>query len=109
MPQQELFQDITPQAARALMQAHPEAVILDVRGPQEYRSRHIPGALNLPLEKLVEQAPTLLPNKDALLLVYCQIGVRSLQASALLAGLGYRRVCHFGGIDRWPYDTVSGR
>lgn len=109
MPQPELFRDIPPQEARALMDTHPEAVILDVRGPREFAARHIPRAVNLPLEELVERAPAQLPDKSALLLVYCQIGVRSLRACTLLAGLGYRRVYHFGGIDRWPYETVSGR
>lgn len=40
--------------------------------PVEYfRHTHLPGAINLPTDKIPELAPTLLPDKNAEIIVYC--------------------------------------
>jgi len=36
-----------------------------------YHHAHLPGAINLPPEKLTELAASLLPNKNAEIIVYC--------------------------------------
>ena len=36
----------------------PGLVILDVRSPEDYRTGHIPGALNLPLERAFSDFPS---------------------------------------------------
>ena len=36
-----------------------------------YDHAHLPGAINLPPEKIGELAPTLLPDKNADIVVYC--------------------------------------
>ena len=36
-----------------------------------YHHQHLPGALNLPPDKLLELAPKLLPDKNAEIVVYC--------------------------------------
>jgi rhodanese-related sulfurtransferase len=46
-------------------------VLLEVLAPQYYRHSHLPGALNLPPGKVGEVAPTLLPDKDAEVVLYC--------------------------------------
>lgn len=45
------------------------AQIVDVLPPQEYEEEHLPGALGIPLKKLVEEAPKL--DKDQPVIVYC--------------------------------------
>jgi rhodanese-related sulfurtransferase len=45
--------------------------LLEVLGPQYYRHSHLPGAVNLPPGKADEMAPTLLPEKDAEIVLYC--------------------------------------
>jgi rhodanese-related sulfurtransferase len=39
--------------------------------PERYREAPIPGALNIPPEKIKELAPQVLPNKDAEIVTYC--------------------------------------
>ena len=95
---------ITPSQARAKMQAHPEAIILDVRTQQEYAAGRIPGAILLPDFDVEAQAPYVLPDKDAIILVYCRSGRRSENAARLLASMGYTNVYDFGGIEFWPYE-----
>ena len=36
-----------------------------------YHHAHLPGAINLPPDKVTELAPTLLPDKNAEIVVYC--------------------------------------
>jgi rhodanese-related sulfurtransferase len=48
-----------------------EATVEETLAPTEYGKAHIPGALNIPLERLKELAPQLLPNKDAEIVTYC--------------------------------------
>ena len=74
--------------------------LLDVRGPLEFARRHLPGATLLPLPELAARAaevPRLGP-----VVVYCQSGVRSAQAVALLQSLGYANVQTLsGGLEEW--------
>ena len=73
------------------------AVLLDVRTPEEYRSGHIPGSRNLPLQT-IDSVSTVVENKDTSLYVYCQSGARSRQAAGLLKQMHYTNVNNIGGI-----------
>lgn len=73
------------------------ALLLDVRTPQEYREGHIPGSKNLPLQA-IENAFSLVKNKEAKLFVYCHCGERSGEAAQALRSMGYANVKNIGGI-----------
>ncbi|MBP3646542.1 MAG: rhodanese-like domain-containing protein [Clostridia bacterium] len=73
------------------------AVLIDVRTPEEYRSGHIPGSRNLPLQT-IDRAGAVAENRDTALYVYCQSGARSRQAAGLLRQMGYTNVNNIGGI-----------
>ena len=75
----------------------PEAVLLDVRTPQEYREGHIPGSKNVPLQQIGNVADVV-ENEDTVLFVYCYSGSRSRQAVSYLQHMGYRNVNNIGGI-----------
>jgi len=45
--------------------------VVETLAPERYREAHIPGALNIPPERLKGLAPQLLPNKDAEIITYC--------------------------------------
>ena len=68
-----------------------KAVAVDVREPDEYAVGHIPGA-------------EVLPDKNALWLVYCRTGRRSADAVQKLEALGYTDLRDLGGILSWPYE-----
>lgn len=100
-------QVVTAAEAHDLMTSDRVAV-LDVRTQEEYDASHIVNARLLPLDSVDEAAAAAVaPDKDALVLVYCRTGVRSAEASAKLAELGYTQVRDFGGIESWPYATVD--
>ena len=73
------------------------AVLLDVRTPQEYGEGHIPGSKNVPLQTL-DKVRLVVENKDAELFVYCYSGARSKQATVVLGQMGYTNVQNIGGI-----------
>lgn len=50
---------------------HDEFRLVETLPETAYHHAHLPGAINLPPQKLVELAPTLLPNKQAEIVVYC--------------------------------------
>lgn len=100
-------QAVTTVEAHDLMTSD-RVVVLDVRTQQEYDASHIVNARLLPHDAIdAESAAAAAPDKDALVLVYCRTGVRSAEASAKLAELGYTQVRDFGGIESWPYATVD--
>lgn len=74
-----------------------DAVLLDVRTPQEYLQGRIPGSKNIPLQSL-HTVEKVIEAKDTPLFVYCLSGVRSRQAAARLQKMGYTRVNDIGGI-----------
>ena len=87
-----------------MMDAEPDALILDVREPIEYDRGRIPGADNLPLSVLEKGIPAdFKAAKDATILIYCRSGRRSKLAADLLVKAGYTKVYDFGGIESWPY------
>lgn len=73
------------------------AVLLDVRTPQEYQEGHIPGSKNVPLQT-IDKISSVADNKNIPLFVYCYSGGRSRQATAMLQHMGYANVQNIGGI-----------
>jgi rhodanese-related sulfurtransferase len=45
--------------------------LVETLAPDRYQQAHIPGALNIPPDKIKELAPKLLPSKDAEIITYC--------------------------------------
>ena len=74
-----------------------DAILLDVRTPQEYRNGFIPGSKNVPLQQL-DKMITVVENKNTALYVYCHSGARSRQAVSYLQHMGYTNVNNIGGI-----------
>ncbi|MEV0889196.1 rhodanese-like domain-containing protein [Streptomyces microflavus] len=79
----------------------PDAVLLDVRERPEWNAGHAPGAVHVPLSKLV--AGTDLPAEATgrPLVVICRSGHRSQQAAKLLNQRGAQAVDVKGGMNAW--------
>ena len=84
------------------------SVLLDVRTEEEYRSGHISGSRNIPVEK-IDNAVNLLHDKSAPLFVYCQSGARSRKAVSKLRKMGYTEVHNIGGIDSFQGQLQRGK
>jgi NADPH-dependent 2,4-dienoyl-CoA reductase/sulfur reductase-like enzyme/rhodanese-related sulfurtransferase len=77
----------------------PEAVLVDVRSPEEFAGGHLAGARNLPLESLRDHLPEL--PTDRPVYVYCQAGKRGYDAHRLLGQSGVPAVNLSGGWLSW--------
>lgn len=98
------YHSITPQEAKERIDGHQVASILDVRTEMEYRLGHLTGSVLIPEEEVREGIQSRLPDKDAVVIVYCQNGSRSRQCAMKLVSLGYSNVYDLGGITDWPYE-----
>lgn len=79
-----------------------EFTVIDVRAPGEYASGHVPGALNIPLDRLDEALPALkAAAARGSLLVVCASGVRSTRACDILAEADIDAVTLSGGTSAW--------
>ncbi len=63
------------------------AVIIDVRTPGEFKSGHIPGSKNIPLQNLAAQISKL--DKKKPIITCCASGMRSGSAKAMLKAKGF--------------------
>ena len=101
------YDQITPQQAKTIMDTENDYIIIDARTDEEFAEGHIENAILMPEYEIAGRAQKELPNKDALILVYCRSGRRSKIASEELVKLGYTNVKEFGGIIDWPYEIVK--
>lgn len=97
---------IEAQEAKKMIDAG-DVIIVDVRTDAEYAEKHIPDAINIPVESITAEKPDQLPDLDQTILVYCRTGIRAAAASKKLAEIGYTKIYDMGGIVDWPYDTVT--
>ena len=102
------YRHISIDEAITMMEEESGYLILDVRTPEEFADRHIPGAVNIPNETIGTTEIPELPNKEQLILVYCRSGNRSKQASEKLVALGYTNIVEIGGINDWPGEIEIG-
>lgn len=62
---------ITREDLKAKMDQGDELVLIETLPERYYRRAHLPGAVNLPSDRVRELAPELLPDKHADVVVYC--------------------------------------
>ena len=85
------------------MKIYKNAVLVDVRTPEEYAEGHVPGAINLEAalcgRKNRAYVESVLPDKTAHVCMYCYSGARSGMAAAFLRQMGYDRAENIGGYE----------
>jgi rhodanese-related sulfurtransferase len=90
---------IYPETAAILLDKD-EALLVDVRTPEEFSDLHAAPALNIPLDQLDEaEIDSLVQGKK--LCIICQNGTRGLQAVRTLERFGFRPENVVGGTAAW--------
>ncbi|MFC9490159.1 rhodanese-like domain-containing protein [Streptomyces hydrogenans] len=102
MSTERTVQSITPAVLHRLVQEGRAPRLLDVRTPGEFRTVHVPGSYNVPLNTLREHRAELLSHLDEEVVLVCRSGQRAREAEQALAqaGLPNLRVLD-GGMVAW--------
>lgn len=100
---------LVPSVAKASLDNDDNIIILDVRTPEEYNEAHLPGSILIPDYELAQRVEKELPDKDAVIFVYCRSGNRSKTQANRLISMGYTQVYDIGGIIDWPYEIVQNK
>ena len=86
---------------------HKNAIVLDVREPNEYASGHVLNSKHIPLGKLKERMGELEKYKDRPVVVVCRSGNRSGTACFLLGRQGFTQAFNLaGGVQAWQKNKL---
>lgn len=96
-----LFKKIGQVSAKDAQQYLKEgALVVDVRTAAEFNSGHLPDAIHIPLNQIETGVPRRVKDKNKVLLLHCQSGIRSGAAKQKLKGMGYAQVFNLGSYGR---------
>ncbi len=84
------------------MEGGGDFVLVDALAPLSYAAAHLPGAVNIPPDRVDELAPRRMPTVDSAVVVYCSSPScdSSVEVALRLIELGYRDVRHYAGGKR---------
>lgn len=98
------METITPASLLRCIGSEDAGCIIDVRSPAEYKSGHIPGAKNIPLNQIAGNLPEMLSGRTKAIIV-CKSGTRARMACERLMALGFSgATCLLGGTDAWKNE-----
>ena len=88
------------------LQAKDNFILVDAREIKEFNVSHIKEAIHVGYDHFDSKKVTaLLNDKNATIIVYCSIGVRSEKIGEKLLKLGYKNVFNlYGGIFEWKHQ-----
>jgi len=99
---------ITATEAQQLIQDEPNLLIVDVRTEAEYAQGHLENAILIPSTEAESTVESILPDKDAKILLYCRTDNRSGDVYTIMQGLGYTNLYDLeGGIEAWQGEIVQ--
>ena len=100
-------ENLTPEQVAAELESG-DALLVDVREPQEREAASIPGSIHAPRGMLEFYADPSLPyhreelQPERRIILHCASGGRSALAASTLKQMGYTNVAHLdGGIKAW--------
>ena len=80
--------------------------LVETLAPEQFHEAHLPGAINMPPDRVSELAPNVLPDKGIEVITYCASPTchASADAARELMKLGYTHVRHYaGGKADWMF------
>lgn len=94
-------------AAFAQTIANKQTQLIDVRTPAEFKSGHIPGAINIDIKGADFDSKIAALDKSRPIAVYCRSGARSKTAARKLAESGFQVTELDRGITNWDGPTTK--
>lgn len=104
-----MIPQIKPAELKRKLDAGEPVLLLDVRNYDEFAYCHLADSVLIPLGELGGRVGEVEPPADALVVVYCHHGVRSLSGAAILMQAGCTNVASLsGGIEAWSVQIDPG-
>lgn len=110
--------NVTPEDVKKMLDAKQAVVIVDNRPAEEYEKEHIPGAIRLNSDDLLENSKLAADaglKTDDVIVVYCngELCWRSPAVASMLKCLGYKNINWLrSGLPGWikkGYETAEGK
>lgn len=96
------MQSITAAELKTKLQQTPNLKVIDVRGPDEFQTGAIPGAVNIPTSQVLERTPEFVSAEPVYII--CQSGSRSRLVTLTLSAQGLTNLVNVtGGMSAWNY------
>jgi rhodanese-related sulfurtransferase len=100
-------EDVRPEEFQKKLKSTKDAVILDVRTPEEVESGYIKGAENVNYRSPDFKQEVSKLDKNKTYFVYCAAGGRSSKTADLLVEMGFKKVYNLdGGMDAWKEEKL---
>lgn len=101
-PARTQVREITPEELGGWLAKGRNVTLIDVREDNEWQAGHAATALHIPRWTLAGRIETVVPDRNALVVLYCKGGVRSAACAATMERMGYRNVFSLaGGFERY--------
>ncbi|MGD2063988.1 MAG: rhodanese-like domain-containing protein [Nitrospirota bacterium] len=105
----ERVEELNPIECQRWIESRPDALVVDIREPNEYREGAIAGAIHVPrgmIDLLADheyiERDVRLQDRNRPILLYCRSGLRSVLAADVLQRMGFVEVVSMvGGITDW--------
>ncbi len=104
MAEERLPNAIAPDKAKEYLAKHPETLVLDVRGPEEWNDAlgHLDGSRQIPLAELPQRAGEIRDWVGKPILIVSRVGDQGEMAADMLRKAGYNNVANLdGGLEAW--------
>ncbi len=96
------IREVSVDDVKKMIDSKAKIIILDVREKDEFVTGYMPGAINLSRGMLEFKISTLIPDKNAIIIVYCGVDLRGPLATRTLNEMGYRNAVNLnGGLKAW--------
>ncbi len=69
-----------------------DTLLIDIRTKEEFDEKNIDGAINIPLQNLMQDIDEIIDYKDKSVIIYCRSGHRSIIACNLLEMEGFKHI-----------------
>lgn len=95
------------QLAKWLIDKKPDLLVVDMRSAEEFAQYHIPGAVNIPFNKLFEPEAQETMAGDNTIVLYSNGGTHAAQAWVLLKQMGIESFVLLGGLNYWTEAILN--
>ena len=93
---------ITSESLQQARERGDKMLLLDVRSQKEFDGGHIPGAVNVPHDRVSSAPDEVSADKAEWIVIYCERGPRALMAQRSLIKAGFTNVDHLlGDMSGW--------